>query len=70
MNEFSILGSDEGDVSPSLEKPPRERYEVALAIAQEALRHIVRTATRADIKESADHALNKIGILMTEKPHA
>jgi hypothetical protein len=38
------------------------------AIAQEALaqeaRHIARIAPRADIRESADHALNKIGILM------
>jgi hypothetical protein len=51
-------------VNDALDKPVRDRGAAALAIAQEALRHIARIAPRADIRESADHALNKIGILM------
>jgi hypothetical protein len=51
-------------INDALDKPVRDRGAAALAIAQEALRHIARIAPRADIRESADHALNKIGILM------
>lgn len=53
-------------MSPQLEKPPRDRCMPALTIAQEALRHIARVAPEPRIQEAANHALNKIGILMTD----
>lgn len=53
-------------MSPKLETPARDRCMAALTIAQEAMRHIARIAPEPRIQEAAAHALNKIGILMTD----
>lgn len=53
-------------MSPALERPARDRCMAALTIAQEALRHIARSSADPKITEAANHALNKIGILMTD----
>ncbi len=56
-------------MSPYLSKPTRSKEAAALAIAREALGHILRIATargEPGIEEITVHALNKIGILMTD----
>lgn len=53
-------------MSPALAKPPRDRCMAALTIAQLALRHIASITPNPKIAEVANHALNKIGILITD----
>jgi hypothetical protein len=54
-------------INDALDKPVRERCEAALDIAKEALRHIERIAPNPRIKEFANHALNKVGVIMAAK---